>query len=226
MKTKHITTTFLLTILALFAMSGQVFADGNCTTNYGGKTICTPTDLNINKQVQDPVTGLYVENITTPKFSQDDRVNFKLIVTNNSGETFTGVEIKDNAPENILIDEVSTSLKDGVKTEIASDKKSALIKLDKMTVGQSIDVYVMTHLVGSYPTEDNFCRDNWSEVRATARPEGDTNFARFCVTNKVLGETTLPTAGVTDILYVLPFLGTGLGGAALLKKRNNIVESS
>ena len=203
-------------------MVNPVFADTNCTNQYGGYNGCLPTNLTVNKQVQDPITGDYVENVTTAKFSQGNKVTFKLHVTNSSGETFTSVEVKDNVPDNIVIDDADVTKvnKDGKKNiEIASDKKSVKVTVDEFPAGQSFDVFVFTHLVGTYPNEDIFCRDNWAEVKATQRPEPYKESAKFCVTNKVLGTSTLPTAGAEDLLYMLPFALSGLGAIGLMRKK-------
>jgi len=218
MTSKQITTAIAITAATFFLAAAPVKADGNCTDQYGSTVPCQPNNLNINKQVQDPITGQFVENITTPEFSQGNNVSFKLIVTNNSGETFSGVNITDNVPANLVIDDVSTDQSTGVTTNLSTDKTDLTVNFDKMVAGQTNNIYVLAHLIGPYPTGDSFCQDNWATVTAPARPSGDTNFARFCVVNNVSGTTKLPTAGIEDLVYVIPFAITGLGGVALLKK--------
>jgi uncharacterized repeat protein (TIGR01451 family) len=212
-----------IAIILAFATAGlflvhPVFADNQCNDQYGNTVPCQPTNLNINKMVQDPISGKYVENITTPEFSQGNNVNFKLTVTNNSGETFTNVSVTDGVPTNLLIDDATTNLNSGVKIDVSSDKKNLTVHIDNLTVNESVDIYVFTHLVGAYPAGDSFCQDNWAKVTASARPNGDTNFARFCVANNASGAKTLPTAGVEDLLYIIPSVLTGIGGLALLRK--------
>jgi len=222
MTSKSIIFTLLVTTALLVAR--PVYADG-CNGQYGGQYgdgCPLPNNLNINKQVQDPMTGLYVENVTTPKFSQGNKVVFKLIVTNTSGETFFPVYVNDTVPENLVIDDADVTKvnKDGKKKiKISSDKKHVKVEVDELPAGASFDVYIWTHLVGTYPTDDQFCRDNWADVHSPQRPEGDKNFARFCVANKVLGASTLPTAGASDLLYMLPFALSGLGGIAIMRKK-------
>jgi uncharacterized repeat protein (TIGR01451 family) len=225
-------TTFLVSTAAALLLAGPVYADNTCTDQYGATTSCQPTNLNINKKVQDPtlvaptpmpgqslpIDVNYVENITNPITYPDGKVNFELIVTNNSGETFNNVVITDNVPDNIVVDSVTTDQKsDNTTVTISNSNKNVEVKFNNLTVNQVARVFVMTHLVGAYPNGD-FCRDNWAKVTASARPNGDTNFARFCVKNTTTGVTKLPTAGVEDLAYIIPFAISGLGGLALLRK--------
>lgn len=213
-----------LSMAALLSVGALPVAASECTDQYGSTVPCGPINLTINKQVQDPENGEYVENVTTAKFSQGNKINFKLIVTNSSGETFHNVKVKDSVPDNVVIDQADTDYlnKDGGKVfTISDDKKTVEFTIDEFPAGRTANMYVMAHLTGPYPTDNEFCRDNWAYVTATERPDGDKNFARFCVANKVAGAQKLPVAGVEDIVYVLPFITTGLAGAALtLKKRS------
>ncbi len=221
MNTKTIALTLAASALLSFGAMG-VYAD-DCTTDYGGTTTCKPTDLFINKQIQDPVSGEYVENVTTPKFSQGNTVVYKLIVTNSSNQVLTGVKVVDNAPDNLEITDAQapyTNAHEFVKKfEISENKKQITFYLDEMNVGQVKEMYIWMKFVGPYPSEDQFCRDNWATATAVERPNGDRNFARACVTNKVLGTTTLPVAGAEDLLMMAPFALSALGGMALMRKR-------
>lgn len=220
---KYIALILSLFTIAAMASLHPVFADGNCDNSYGSSNPCQPTNLTINKQVQDPITGLFVENITTAEFSQGDKVVFKMIVSNSSGETFFPVTVRDTVPDNFVIDTADTNFVNGDSTktfEISSDKKSITYTIKQLPAGNTVEMLLWTHLVGTYPNADSFCRDNWANVTSPQRPNGDTNFARVCVASKVSGATTLPTAGFDDIVYMIPFALSGIGGLALLKKRS------
>jgi len=58
-------------------LASPVFAQ-SCTTQYGGSTTCMPSDLIINKQVQNPVNGVFVDNLTVsdPTFAPAANVLF------------------------------------------------------------------------------------------------------------------------------------------------------
>lgn len=214
---------FALTGLACVAgLAGVATARVNaqsCTDQYGGTVACQPVDLTINKEVQNPQTGAFVENITTPLFSSGNIVVFKLTVTNASGETFRPVTVTDSVPENFRIDDTQVATTDPATVSVAMDKKSVTITLNSLPASQSVDLFLWTHLVGPYPTTDSFCRTNTTRATAPARPKGDDDTATVCVQTKVMAATTLPVAGYNDLVLVLPFMGVGLGGLALLKKR-------
>jgi uncharacterized repeat protein (TIGR01451 family) len=221
---KKIIALSLIAAAALSLGTTTVVAD-DCTTDYGGTTTCKPTDLFINKQVQDPMTGQYVENVSTAKFNQGDTVVFKMIVTNSSNQLMNDTRVTDTVPENLVITDAQANYtnpkRDGQTLfEISSDKKSVTFFLGEMAVGQTKEMFLWTKVVGPYPAESQFCRDNWANVTSSERPNGDKNFARVCVANKAGEATTLPVAGAEDLLMMLPFIGTGLAGFALLTKRN------
>jgi uncharacterized repeat protein (TIGR01451 family) len=222
-KTNALFSTALVAAIVAAGFGAPVYADETCTNQYGAEVPCPSINLTINKQVQDPENGEYVENVTTAKFSQNDKVNFKLIVSNTSGETFHNVKVTDTVPENVAIDDADTDYlnAEGKKVyTVSTDKKTVDFTIDELTAGKTVTMFIFAHLTGPYPAEDQFCRDNWANVTASERPGGDRNFARFCVANKVGEAAKLPVAGVEDLVYVLPFIGTGLGGLALLKKRS------
>jgi uncharacterized repeat protein (TIGR01451 family) len=212
-----------LTTAALLSLGAMNVSADDCSTDYGGTTTCKPTDLFINKQVQDPVSGQYVENITTPKFNQGDKVVFKFIVNNNSGIVMNDVTVTDQVPENFEITDAQAAFnntRDWKKViTIADDKKSVKFDIGELAIGQTREMFLFTKLVGPYPSTDQFCRDNWANVTASERRNGDKNFARVCVASKVGEATKLPVAGAEDMLMVIPFVLTGLGGMALIKKR-------
>ena len=208
---KTIATTVSLLVLSLLVGASTVFAD--CTNQYGSTVPCQPENLTINKQVQDPINGLFVENITSARFVNGNNVIFRLTVSNTSGETFSDVKVEDRLPDNMdYVDSNPTGTWD--KTN-----KTVTIKLGAMPADTKREVFVWAKIVGPYPKEDPFCRDNWSKVTDPARPNGTTDTARVCITNKVLGSTSLPTAGVNDIVMMIPLLTMAGTGIALMRKK-------
>ncbi len=215
--------TFLSITLAIISLAAvAVRADEGCTNGQYGSNCPQPTNLTIDKDVQNPINGEYQENVLDAIFSANtgvdaNKVNYRLAITNSSGETMKPVTVIDNVPDNIEITDVFVKDK-APEDAVTFDKKSMTVVIHEMPAGQSREVFIMAKVVGPVPTEDPFCRDNWASVTSPQRPNGDKNFARICVTNKVLGATTLPTAGAEDLLVILPFALTGIGGLALLRK--------
>jgi len=123
-------------------------------------------------------------------------------------------------PENLeIVDADFASGPDKKSFSITSDKKMLTATVDELPAGKEVSLFLWTKLIGAYPSGDSFCRDNTAKVTASARPEGNTNSARFCVQQQVLGATTLPVAGFNDLLLLVPFATLGFSGIALLKKR-------
>lgn len=98
---KYICSLVLAVILsALTAFPSN--ADVSCQPIYGGGQSCvTSADIAINKKVQNPASGQFVDNLGTndSKFSIDQNVTFQLIVSNTSQSTINRVIVKDVFPQ-------------------------------------------------------------------------------------------------------------------------------
>lgn len=213
MKTKTIILSLLATV-ALFALPmNRVFAD-TCTTEYGGETTCKPSDLTINKQVRNEKTGSFVENLSAsdPTFSPGSDVLYRLTIKNTSGETFDPVHVKDVLPGYLTFVSGPGSYN--------SDTRTLTFDLKELYAGETRTVDVMARVVNTdyFDGKSFVCVTNYAEVSALNRFDNDT--AQICLQNNVLGATTLPVAGFNDYLLLLPFVGVGVTGFALLKKRS------
>lgn len=207
MNTKNIFLSLfsVLATLALFAR--PAFAD-QCTTQYGGEITCQPSDLTINKEVQNPVNGNFVENLTAsdPTFSPGSDVLFQLTIKNTSGQTFDPVTVHDVFPSFLTF--VS-----GPGT-FNSSNNTLTFTLNNLIAGETRSVQIMAHVLT--PDKSFVCVNNYADVSSLNRFDSDT--AEVCLQTNVLGATTLPVAGFNDYLLLLPFAGVGLAGFALLKK--------
>ncbi len=194
----------------LLAFAPAVQAD-TCTTQYGGTTTCTPSDLTINKQVYNPVTKVYVENLTTtdPTFTPGNEVSYRLIVKNGSGETFQA-NIKDILPPYMEF----------VSGPGTYNKESRVLefKMENLIAGETRTVDLIAKVVNAdkFPSGKSlFCVVNIAEVRALNRFDSDS--AQACLQNGPVTVSTLPVAGYTDMMLLLPFAGVGLAGFSILK---------
>ncbi len=208
------TKNIILSIASMFAglalLASPVYAD-TCTTQYGGTTTCTPADLIINKMVQNPVTGNFVENLTAsdPTFSPGSNVLFQLTIQNTSGQTFDPVTVKDVFPGYLTFVSGPGSYDSGSNT--------LTFTLNNLIAGETRTVQVMAHV--NSLDKSIVCVNNYAEARDDAVGRFDSDTAQLCLSTNVLGATTLPVAGFADYLLLLPFAGVGLAGVALLKKR-------
>jgi uncharacterized repeat protein (TIGR01451 family) len=204
--------TILFSVLcSLFSvLAPSVLADSYGSYGGGG----TPTDLVINKEVKNPISNVYVENLgsTDPTFSPDATVSFKLVIKNGSGETMHPVTVTDQLPEYLSF--VSAN----VPSSLSKGGNSVTFILDNMIAGETrtIEMNARVASKSAFPAGRSlFCVSNYSKVTAPARPNGDNDTAELCITN---GPGNLPVAGVNDVFAMIPFLSLGGIGLALLKK--------
>jgi uncharacterized repeat protein (TIGR01451 family) len=193
-------------------LTTPVFAD-----SYGNDN-GQPSDLYINKQVQNPITNGWVENLgsTDPTFSPGSTVTFLLTVTNGSGETFNPVEVVDQLPTYL------TYLGSSVPASYDAGQHRIVMHLDNVIAGETRNITITTQVAdkSAFPTNDSvFCATNYSKVTAPSRPSGDDDTADFCITTKVGTTSTLPVAGFNDFATLIPFLSLGGIGLVMLKKK-------
>jgi len=203
---------FVLSVLCLLShvTVPKVLADSY--GSYGGGE--TPTDLVINKEVKNPISNVFVENLgsTDPTFSPEATASFKLIIKNGSGETMNPVTVTDQLPEYLSF------ISANVPSSVNKGGNSIVFTLANMIAGESrtIDLIVKVASKSAFPAGRSlFCVSNYSKVTAPARPNGDDDTAELCITT---GPGNLPVAGVNDLFAMIPFLSLGGIGIALLKK--------
>jgi len=199
-------------ICSLFSVSApSVLADSYGSYGGGG----TPTDLVINKEVKNPISNVFVENLgsTDPTFSPDSTITFKLVIKNGSGETMNPVTVTDQLPDYLSF--VSAN----IPSSTNKGGNAVVFTLDNMIAGETrtIDLTVKVATKSAFPAGRSlFCVSNYSKVTSSARPNGDDDTAELCITN---GPGNLPVAGVNDLFAMIPFLSLGGMGAFLLSKK-------
>jgi len=217
MKTNNIILSIAAFVIAASMFAPSVKAD-MCNTQYGGTTECKPSDLTINKQVKYPINrdvNPFVENLTTtdPTFAADSEVSYRIIVKNGSGETFNA-EVKDFLPPYMTFIAGPTGM------TYDETNRTLFVKLENLIAGETRSFDIRAKIVGAnaFPSGKSlFCVTNVAEVKALNRFDSDS--AQACIGNGTIGVTKLPVAGFQDLAVILPFLGVGLGGVVLLKKK-------
>lgn len=211
----------ILSVLASIVLLSSAFFAGKISAcSYGsyGETCTLPVNLTINKEVKNPITNLFVENLgsTDPTFSPGATVTFKLTVMNTSGETFNPVEVVDQFPDYL------TYVSSSVAGNYDSGKRRLVMKLENLIAGETRDIEVTAKVANRSAFASNrdfFCVSNYTKVTAPARPDGDDDTSELCITTRV-GETAiLPVAGFNDLFTILPFLSLGGIGLVLLRKK-------
>lgn len=210
MNTKAIVLSLITAVAGLTLLATPVSAQ-ECTTQYGGTQTCMPADLIINKQVKNPSTGAFVENLssTDPTFTSGQTVTFQLTVQNESGQTFNPVTVNDVFPQYLTFvsgpgtfNSSNNTLSFNINNMIAGSTQTFQVTGRVLTTNQSL-----------------VCESNYAEARDDAVGRFDSDTAQFCITNgTVLGATTLPVTGTNDYLLLLPFAGVAASGFALFMK--------
>jgi uncharacterized repeat protein (TIGR01451 family) len=210
-----------LSVLASIALlSSTFFADKISACSYGsyGEGCTLPINLTVNKEVKNPITNIFVENLgsTDPTFSPDSTITFKLTVMNTSGETFNPVEVVDQFPN--YLSYVSSS----TPGTYDAGTRRLVLKLENLIAGETRTIEVTAKVAGRSAfasDQDFFCVSNYTKVTAPARPDGDDDTAELCITTRVKGAENLPVAGFNNFATILPFLSLGGIGLVLLKKK-------
>lgn len=203
---------FLAFLLGALFAAPHVAAQ-ECTTQYGGTTTCVSTSLTINKQVKNPATGNFVENLgsSDPTFSAGGEVLFRLIIKNTGTKTLTTVTVKDIFPNELTFAAGPGTFDRGSNT--------LTFTMNNLTAGESRMVEILASVDPAKVARDRslFCVVNRATISANNQSDQDT--AQLCIQTNVLGATTLPVAGFNDFALLLPFATLGLTGIALLVKR-------
>jgi uncharacterized repeat protein (TIGR01451 family) len=162
----------------------------NCQPIYGGGTTCETTELVLDKTVQHPKTGVYVDNtgVNDPKYGPDGTVRFKLTVRNTGTTTFDKVTVTDTLPDYIAFTE--------------GDAKTHTFTLDNLKPNESrtIDLSAKIVSTNALPNDKGItCVTN--AAKATAGDQSASDTAQFCIEKNVLstkgGLPVYPTPSVT-----------------------------
>lgn len=197
-----------------------------CPTQYGsgqyGNTPC-PQNVSVNKQIRNPITGAYVENLLSgdATYSPRSEVVYSLKISNSSNATMSSVLVTDTLPQ---------ELKDGkvvdpnqvVEENYNGSSRVLTFKINDLKAGETRDIVIKATVVDSIQAPEG--KDKKCEVKNHVKVEaagqtGDEDTAELCIQTQVLGKSTLPKAGVEDVLPMLPFMGMGISGVMLLLKK-------
>ncbi len=115
--------SFISGLLSLFILAGiaEGASTADCQPIYGGAGACEQNSaITINKQVRNPETNAFVENLTinNPQYQPGETIIFKITITNTSGGTVEKFDVYDFFPQ--YIDHVKSDGKyDQVKKTLA-----------------------------------------------------------------------------------------------------------
>ncbi len=217
---------FAVAILYLVsALSAK--AEVSCQPIYGGGQTCIQvSQVAINKTVENPQTGAFVDNlgINDPRYSPSSTVTFRIIVTNTGNTDTSKVTVKDIFPQ--FINFVSGP------GSFDANTKTLSFEVDNLSAGASTTFTVSgkTADANQFPNSQGItCVVNQAIATANNGQQSSDN-SQFCIEKPVLGVTkgglkVLPAPSIAETPAtgpeMLPLIGlipTGLIGLILKKK--------
>lgn len=220
--------TLILAVTLVLATTPVVFASGKQYGGYGGYNAPQGGVLVLNKTVQNPQTGQFVDNLSVndPKFAPDSAVTFQLTVTNTGGTTLATVTVKDTFPQFV-------SFQSGAGNFDANSKTLTFTVSDlKPSESKTYTLVGRTAAAGNLPANDGVtCVTNQSMAQSGDQTSSDT--AQLCiqkqggfVTKGGLQVFPAPQATKTPGTgpEALPMIGSAIAGLAgfIIRKKSRL----
>ena len=216
-----------LVIFAFMTSTRGVLADTACQPIYGGGQTCVQIgNVLINKTVQNPQTGAFLDNlnINDPKFTPSSNVTFHITVTNTGGSTINKTTVKDTLPGFVSF----------VSGPGSFDSNTKVLTFDvgNLAAGESRTFTIAGKVAdgGQLPADQGItCVVNQALATAENGQQSSDN-SQFCIQKPVLGETkgglkVFPAPAVTttpstgpEMLPLIGLIPAGVFGFILRKK--------
>lgn len=203
-------------VLGLFAFAKTASAAISCAPIYGGGQTCVQTgNILINKQVLNPMSNQFVDNlgVNDPKFGPDTTVTFQLVVTNTGNAPFSRVNIKDIFPQFVGFA--------GGPGNFDGNSKILTFSLDNLNPGESRTFTVQGHVdtADKLPSDQAVvCVVNQAIANTNDNQRSQDN-SQFCITKQVLAaapeqpqQPGFPTTTKGGVVITQPAPGTTKGG--------------
>jgi len=215
--------------VAIFsAAASTALADEGCTPIYGGGQTCPPPgNISIDKTVQNPENGVFVNNLTVndPKYSPNQSVSFKVVVTNTTSAKISKVTINDVFPSYLTFESGPGSYDSG--------KNTLTFTLDNLNGGESrtFDLKAKVTDSANIPfTNGVVCVVNQA-IGTTSDNKTAQDNSQLCIKKETITKGGLPVAPAPKVTAtpatgpeMLPLLALLPGGLAglILRKRSKI----
>jgi len=212
---------FLFTISAFLflTLAGSASATGTtyggygvpCQPVYGGGEVCiSKGNILINKTVQNPQSGAFVDNLSLsndPRFSAEQNVIYQLTISNTGSENFAEVEVTDVFPSHLTFISGPGSYN--------PDSRVLTFKIQNLEAGQS-EVF---NLVARVVSENLLPKDQAvtcviNQVKVKAGENESSDLAQVCIEKTIT--TTKGGLPVMDVPPIKETPDTGPGMLSLL----------
>lgn len=187
---KNVFASIFVLSVFYFVLAFSASADTVCQPIYGGGQTCVQQGkIVINKTVQNPSNGAFVDNlgVNDPKHSPDQTVTFQLTVTNTGDTTLSKITVKDIFPQ--FVSFVSGP------GNFDSNTKVLTFDVANLATNESRTFTITGKVAGSgdLPSDQGItCVVNQSTAVSDSQTSQDN--AQFCIQKQVLGAA--PTVSV------------------------------
>lgn len=220
---------FYLTFLfgLIFFSPISAFANVSCQPIYGGGQNCITTGkISINKTVQNPQNGQFVDNLSVndPKYSPNQTVNFQISVTNTGSSQVPQLIVKDVFPNYVTF-----SAGPG---NFDNNSKTLTFIAYNLNPNETRNFAIQGKIVDTnkLPSDTITCVINQSTLTATDSSQAQDN-SQFCIQKEQImtkgGLPIVPPATITStpatgpgMLGLIGLLPAGIGGWFLRRKSN------
>lgn len=226
--TKLVSIILVLSFVFLASL-GSVFADTVCQPIYGGGQTCVTTgDILVNKTVNNPAIGQFVDNlgINDPKFSPGQQITFNIAVTNTGASTILQTKATDTLPPTLIY---NSSTPAGA---FDANSRTVTWVLDNLKANETRNLTVFGTIAdASKLAKDVTCDPDktTNAVAATTNTgQTSTDFATLCIQKQVVTKGGLPVFPPPKVLTtpptgpeLIPLIGllpAGIGGWFLRRK--------
>lgn len=210
---KKLTMSLLAAAAMAMVMTKPVAATVTCWTDYGGGEVCDRTgDLYLDKKVSLPRTNnegdlSFKDNLneTDERYVNGQEVVFEVAVKNIGDATISKVTVKDYFPAYLVFvsaERGSWNDADRVVTYEIGDLEVGEVDTVKIIAKVNTDNYACVYNK-AYGTPD--------------KGNGDSDEARLCMGERVLGVTTMPETGMETVTGAA-FIAALAAGLYLVKK--------
>lgn len=211
---KILASLFLFATFLVSATIANAAGSVICQPIYGGGQTCIVlANLVVNKFVQNPQTGQFVDNlsINDPKFAASQVVTFRTDVTNTGGTAIGKVVVKDIFPSFV-------NFKSG-PGNFDPNTKTLTFEVNNLLPNETRTFTLQSTVVGNIP-QDTTCVVN--QVTATFESQMAADNTQFCIQGKLpvfpppKVQVTPPTG--PELLPLISLLPAGAFGWFLRKK--------
>src|SRR5258708_7122882 len=178
-----------ITILLSIILTGSANADTNCQSIYGGGETCSSDTITVTKQVLNPSTNYYVDNLATTDthYRPNSPIYFKITIQNTSNAPIPRIVVKDT------IDNTHEFL-DYTSSPGNFDKKTKTLTyvINGLQSGQQSVIIIAGRILSSQnlPTNQSLICTANTAIATLNNPQATETTSQFCIENKQSAQIT------------------------------------